>query len=401
MWFAESKEQVLRTLAVKPADGLTYAEAKERLEKYGENKLRGKPKKSPVGLFIKHLQDTLIYVLLAAAAITVFIGEYMDAIIILGVIIINAAIGVFQEYKAGKEIEALMKLSSPLAVVRRGGSIYEIRSEEVVPGDIVILEAGGQVPADLRIIKSANLHIEESALTGESVPAEKDSDASFRDTKIMLSDLSNMAFMSTFVTSGRGEGVVVGTGMATEIGRIATIIDAAVDKTTPLQKRLNDFGRRLGILTVCVCLIMFAISFLQGRDFFDMFLTAISLTVSAIPESLPAIVAIVMAMGAIRMSKINAIVKQLSAVETLGAVNIICADKTGTLTQNKMTVVKSYTINHLKDVPVIGQYMSSDSDEAKLINSLVLCSDATIGDDKRSGDPTEIALIVLGNKFNL
>lgn len=402
MWFTKSREEVLKEFAVDPAAGLSSEEAQYRLAKYGENKLKGKPKKGLAALFFAQLQDMLIYVLLGATVITVLIGEYVDAIIILSVVVLNAVIGVVQEFKAEKAIEALQKMTTPKAVVRRDGEVKEINSEEVVPGDIVIIDAGRYVPADLRLIESVNLQIEESALTGESVPADKNADELHEDPKTPLGDKSNMAFMSTLATYGRGEGVVVASGMETEVGKIAKILDEDHDELTPLQKRLEELGKVLGFFAIGICALIFVIALFQKRDLFEMFLTAISLAVAAIPEGLAAIVAIVLALGVTRMSKINAIVKKLPAVETLGSVNIICSDKTGTLTQNKMTVVKTYTANNLADVPKVGSdFRITNIDKINLIKTLVLCSDATYENGEGTGDPTEIALVVLGERFNL
>lgn len=401
MWFSKSQSDVMKEFGVNPAVGLSEAEVKNRLEKYGMNKLKGKPKKSLVSLFLSQLKDMLIYVLLAAAVITMIIGEYADSIIILLVIILNAVIGVFQEYKAEKAVEALQKMTTPRSVVRRGGMIKEINSEELVPGDIIILDAGRFVPADLRLIESANLQIEESALTGESVPTSKNANALFADPKTPVGDKANMAFLSTLVTYGRGEGVVVATAMETEIGMIAKILEGDNDEMTPLQRRLDELGRILGFLAIGICALIFIIALIQKRDLFEMFLTAISLAVAAIPEGLAAIVAIVLALGVTRMSKINAIVKKLPAVETLGSVNIICSDKTGTLTQNKMTVVKQYTSGNLMDISQSEANLTATSDQNDLVKSFVLCSDATYVNGQGTGDPTEIALIILGDKFNL
>ncbi len=401
MWFSKSQEEVLQELGVDPARGLSENEVKKRMEQFGLNKLKGKPKKSLISLFLAQLKDMLIYVLLAAAVITFVIHEYADSIIIILVIVLNAVIGVVQEYKAEKAVEALQKMTTPKSLVKRDGKAVEINSEEVVPGDIVILDAGRYVPADMRLTESANLQIEESALTGESVPTNKNASKIFEDPKTPVGDKANMAFLSTLVTYGRGEGVVVATAMDTEIGKIAKILEADNEEMTPLQKRLDELGKILGFLAIGICLLIFVIALIQKRDLFEMFLTAISLAVAAIPEGLAAIVAIVLALGVTRMSKINAIVKKLPAVETLGSVNIICSDKTGTLTQNKMTVVKQYTHKSLTDVGITASGLSPLSDDADLIKSLVLCSDATYENGQGTGDPTEVALIVLGDKFNL
>ncbi|MDF2801832.1 MAG: ATPase [Anaerocolumna sp.] len=401
MWFSKSQDEVLRELNVNPLTGLSSKEADERLLKYGANKLKGKPKKSLLILFFSQLKDMLIYVLLGAAVVTIFIHEYVDAFIILFVVILNAVIGVVQEAKAEKAVEALQKMTTPRSLVRRDSEVKEINSEDVVPGDIIILDAGRYVPADLRLIESANLQIEESALTGESVPSEKNAVKVLADPKLPIGDKENMAFMSTLATYGRGEGVVVATAMDTEIGKIAKILDEDNNELTPLQKRLEELGKILGFLAIGICVFIFVVALIQKRDLFEMFLTAISLAVAAIPEGLAAIVAIVLALGVTKMSKINAIVKKLPAVETLGSVNIICSDKTGTLTQNKMTVVKSYTLNNLKDINTSGPVHEPTEDEKELIKSFVLCSDATYENGQGTGDPTEVALIILGNRFHL
>ena len=401
MWFSKSLEDVLSEFSVDPSIGLSDIEAKKRLEKYGMNQLKGKPKKSLISLFLSQLKDMLIYVLLAAAIITMIIGEYTDSIIILMVIILNAVIGVFQEAKAEKAVEALQKMTTPKSVVRRNGMTLEINSEEVVPGDIIILDAGRFVPADLRLLETANLQIDESALTGESVPSSKNATMILADPKTPIGDKVNMAFLSTLTTYGRGEGVVVATAMQTEIGKIAAILDEDNNEMTPLQKRLDELGRILGYLAIGICALIFVIAIIQKRDLFDMFLTAISLAVAAIPEGLAAIVAIVLALGVTRMSKINAIVKKLPAVETLGSVNIICSDKTGTLTQNKMTVVQQFVSGKSIEVSATSVNLLPSADEKELIRSFVLCSDATYINGQGTGDPTEIALVILGDKYNL
>ncbi len=401
MWFTKSQQQVLEALKVDQQQGLSTDEAQKRLEQYGENKLKGKPKKKLIVLFFAQLKDMLIYVLLGAAVITIAIGEYIDATIILLVVVLNAVIGVVQEFKAEKAIEALQKMTTPKSLVRRNGEAIEINSELIVPGDIIIIDAGRFIPADLRLIESANLQIEESALTGESVPSEKDAKQIFTAPKMPIGDKANMAFMSTMVTYGRGEGVVVATAMETEMGKIAKILDEDIEELTPLQKRLEELGKTLGFLAIGICALIFVVALFQKRDLFEMFLTAISLAVAAIPEGLPAIVAIVLALGVTRMSKINAIVKKLPAVETLGSVNIICSDKTGTLTQNKMTVVKHYTLDNFQNLEASTEKLQADANTEALITSFVLCSDATYENGLSTGDPTEVALVIMGDRYEL
>ena len=403
MWFTKSQEAVLKELNVNSKTGLSTEEAKKRLEKYGLNKLKGKPKKSLLQLFLAQLKDVLIYVLIGAAVINIIAHGsegIPDALIILAVVLINALVGVIQESKAEKALEALQQMTAPKSLVRRNGEVIEINSEELVPGDILIIDAGRYIPADVRLIESANLQIQESSLTGESVPSEKNADFITSDEKISVGDKENMAFMSTIAIYGRGEGVVVATAMDTEIGKIAKILDEDENMLTPLQIKLEELGKTLGYGALAICGIIFVVGMLQGRQVVEMFMTSISLAVAAIPEGLVAIVAIVLSLGVKSMSRKNAIVRKLPAVETLGAVNIICSDKTGTLTQNKMTVVKTYTLNNLKDISD-ERNQKANVDETELIRSFVLCSDASIDGGQDIGDPTEVALVVLGDKFNL
>ena len=362
--------------------GLTNAEYVKRLLENGENKLEEGETKSVFALLFEQLKDVLVIVLLISSVITVIVKhEYMDAIIILLVVLINAVIGLFQEIKAEKALTSLKNMTSPKAIVIREGMKIEIDSKNVVIGDLVVLDAGRYVPADLRLIESFNLQIEESSFTGESVPANKNA-KNILDENTGIADMTNMAFMSTLVTYGRGLGIVVGTGNKTKIGEIAKLLTKEEEKT-PLQKKMNKLGKTLGYIAIAICMAIFFIGILQGREIIEMLITAISLAVAAIPEGLVAIIAIVLALGVTRMSKKNAIIKKLPAVETLGSVNFICSDKTGTLTQNKMTVVKSYT---------------KDINEYNMIKSLVLCSDADIVDNVSVGDPTEVAFIAYGIK---
>ena len=397
MWYKKSKNEILQELDVDEKNGLSSTEALRRLEKYGKNKLETKKKKTLFKQFLSQLKDVMIYILIIAAMISAFLGEISDALIILLVIIINAVIGVIQESKAEKALDALKELSTPKALVKRDGSLKEILSEDIVPGDIVIIDAGRYIPGDLRLIDTANLKIEESAFTGESVPSEKD--ASFLpDKEIPIGDQNNMAFMSTLATYGRGVGVVVGTGMNTEIGKIAKMIEQEENDETPLQKKLSELGKILGFLAVGICILIFIISFFQGRDLLEMFLTSISLAVAAIPEGLPAIVAIVLALGVQRMVKKNAIIRKLPAVETLGSVSIICSDKTGTLTQNKMTVTTVYTNDsYIKE----SEFNLNDNESKLLVDCMVLCNDATYSEKSQTGDPTEIALLESPFKLNI
>ena len=390
LWYTCSKEEVLEKLQVDQYTGLTSSEAKKRLEQYGPNKLREQKKKTILQMFASQLTDWLIYVLFAAVVITVFMGEYIDSIIILLVIVLNAVMGVVQEVKAGNAIEALQKMSAPKALVRRDGQVKEVDSEELVPGDILILDAGRFVAADVRLIETANLQIEESSMTGESVPSEKDA-LLILDEKTPLGDRENLAFMTSMVTYGRGEGVVYGTGMNTEVGTIAGIINKEEDAKTPLEKRLNELGKTLGKLAIGICLFIFIISVIQGRDLTEMFLISVSLAVASIPEGLAAIVAVVLSIGVTNMSKRNAIIRRLPAVETLGSVNYICSDKTGTLTQNKMTVVKRFMLGG-----------NADGAQSQLLaKAMILCSDATWDGKKGTGDPTEIALLVFGDRLKI
>ena len=400
MWFTKSNEEVLNELDVDLLQGLSEEEAKIRLEKYGANKLLAKKKKTILQLFIAQLQEWLINILFAAVVITLFMGEYIDSVIILLVIIVNAVLGVVQEVKAGKAIEALQKMSFPKALVRRNGEVKEVDSEKIVPGDIIILDAGRFIAADIRLIESANLQIEESALTGESVPSEKDASLLQTDPKTPLADRANTAFMSTMVTNGRGVGVVVETGMNTEVGKIANIINSEEKSKTPLEIRLDQLGKTLGKIAIGICVFIFLIALLQGRELVEMFLMSVSLAVAAIPEGLAAIVAVVLSIGVTSMSKKNAIIKKLPAVETLGSVNIICSDKTGTLTQNKMTVQRYFNLDGEITVER-GKENAATEDVKLLAKAMVLSSDATYENGNGTGDPTEIALLLLGDDLGI
>lgn len=400
MWFLKSKEEVIAELNTNPLQGLTEEEAKIRLEKYGKNRLSATKKKSVLRLFFEQLKQWLIYVLFAAVVITMFMGEYIDSIIILLVIFTNAILGVVQEVKAGKAIQALQKMTLTKVLVRRTGETREIDSEEVVPGDVLILDTGRMIAADLRLIESVGLQIEESTLTGESLPAQKDATAQFTNSKTPLGDQSNSAFMSTLVTKGRGVGIVVETAMNTQVGEIAKSIDSDQEVKTPLEIRLDKLGKMLGKVAIGICALIIVITFFQGRDMADMFLIAVSMAVAAIPEGLAAIVAVVLSVGVTGMSKQNAIIKRLAAVETLGSVNVICTDKTGTLTQNKMTV--TLYANLEGQVPIENGKDNQTSDFVEFMaKAFVLSSDASYENGEGTGDPTEIALLVFADQVRM
>ena len=405
-WFNETVAETVKCLETDEEKGLNSSEVESRKEKYGLNELAAKKKKSTFVKFLEQFKDFMIIVLIISAVISGIVGVKQegisgitDTVIILVVVIVNAIIGVLQENKAEKSLEALQKLSSHVAKVIRNGKLEVVQSKELVPGDIVILETGDYVPADLRIIEAVNLKAQESALTGESVPVEKMA-ARIEDERIGLGDRINMLFSSSLITYGRGKAVVVETGMNTEVGKIADIINSAEEGETPLQGKLNKLGKTLGIVALIICFAIFGIGLLYGKDVIEMFLTAVSLAVAAIPEGLPAVSTIVLAIGVQRMVKKNAIVKKLPAVETLGSATVICSDKTGTLTQNKMTVEKIYYNNKLHDVKTFKRKLG-DEDLNKLIYTCMLCNDTKITEnDKLAGDPTETALVDLGFKLD-
>lgn len=393
MYTKQSTAEVIRQMESSQTSGLAAKEVVTRQKQYGPNRLEEQKKKSVIMLFVEQLNDPLIFILMAAIAISLFLKEAGDAAIIAAVIILNSTVGIVQEGKARKAIEALQKLTSPKALVRRDGQEYEVASEQLVPGDIVLLEAGRQIPADLRLLSVYNLKVEESALTGESVPVEKTTGALTEDEK-GIGDRTNMAYMSTEVTYGRGEGIVTATGMQTEIGRIANLIEKGSGELTPLQRRLADLGKVLSFLAVGICAFLFVVAVLQKRDVGDMLLTAISLAVAAVPEGLAAIVTIVLALSVSRMVKVGTIVRRLPSVETLGAVNTVCSDKTGTLTQNRMTVKECYVDGHI----VEAECLQAEKHNF-LLEACALCNDAS-NEDKRLGDPTELALLDLAVLHN-
>ena len=401
-WFNKSKEETAQELKSNLEKGLTKEEVNQRYEQYGYNELKAKKKKSLAQKFFEQFKDFMIIVLIIAAIVSGAVGiaegeGITDTIIILIVVIVNAIIGVMQENKAEKSLEALQKLSSHVAKVIRNGELVVLPSRELVPGDVVVLETGDFIPADLRLIEAINLKSQESALTGESVPVEK-IEAVIEEKEVGIGDRTNMLFSSSLVTYGRGKGIVVETGMNTEVGKIAGIINETADTQTPLQNKLNKLGKTLGIAALVICAIIFVIGMLYGKEPIHMFMTAVSLAVAAIPEGLAAVSTIVLAIGVQRMVKRNAIVKRLPAVETLGSATVICSDKTGTLTQNKMTVQKVFCDDQVLEV---GNIKDITEDMRKLIYTSMLCNDTKVdGQQKLSGDPTETALVDLGFKLN-
>ena len=450
-WFNKENDEIEKELETNLNEGLSSSQVEEKRQKYGFNELKAKKKKSLFIKFLEQFKDFMIIVLIVAAIVSGIVG-YMegegitDSIIILIVVIVNAIIGVVQESKAEKSLEALQKLSSHVAKVVRNGKVEVVQSRELVPGDLVVLDTGDYVPADLRIIESVNLKSQESSLTGESVPVDKNSEV-LKNDKVGIGDRTNMLFSSSLITYGRGKGIVVETGMNTEVGKIATIINDTEGTATPLQIKLNKLGKTLGIAALAICIVIFIIGILYGKDIIDMFMTAVSLAVAAIPEGLAAVSTIVLAIGVQRMVKKNAIIKKLPAVETLGSATVICSDKTGTLTQNKMTVQKVFVngkivevaelagikqtvetqSNNVKDSKIeknnqeklennknneaehttmatadIMQSNKYSSELQKLINVSILCNDTKIGDSNTlTGDPTETALIDLGFKLKI
>ena len=400
MYEMKTVADTLRMLETDKDKGLTRREAMERRAKYGANRLESQEQKSLGQMIAEQLNDPLILILVVAMAISLMLHELGDAVIIVTVVVLNAAVGIIQEGKAGKAVEALKKISSPQAVVLREGDRVKIAAEELVQGDIVLLEAGNMVPADLRLIETNGVCVEESTLTGESVPVEKEAEhvvETSGDNSCM-----NMAYMSTYVTKGRGMGVVTATGMDTRIGHIAGMLHEGKEKLTPLQVKLGELGKLLSALAVGICIFLFVVAVLQKRDVGEMLLTSVSLAVAAVPEGLPAIVTIVLALSVSRMVRAKTIVRKLSSVETLGAVEVVCSDKTGTLTQNKMTVTECYLEGKLSGREQLctlfagaGQKMAPDSAESHFLTGSVLCNDGMLKGEEKLGDPTELALLYM------
>src|SRR3989338_3342290 len=392
-WYQMTEDELYKELKT-GRNGLSADESQKRLSQYGHNRLEEKPGKSPLLIFFEQFTNILILILIVAAVISAFIGDLTDTIVILAIVLLNAVIGFFQEYRAEGALAALKKLEIPAATIIRDGKHQQIPATEIMPGDIVVLTAGEIVPADIRLIESPNLMIDESSLTGESTPVEKSTNIISEETS--LADRRNMTFKGTVITYGRGVGVVVTTGMSTELGRIAYLLQETEKIKAPLQIKLDVMGKRLAVVALLLCLIIFIAGVWRGESLQLMSLTAISLAVAAIPESLPAVITIVLALGAYRMSKVNALIRKLPAVETLGCVTAICSDKTGTLTQNKMKVEFIYDGKELKK-----KWSLDTSDMNLIFKAMTLCNDASIDSDKGIGDPTEIALLKAESKLGI
>ena len=403
-YFSSKAEQVLQSLQTDPAQGLSAAEAARRLEQHGANVLREKKKKTNLQRFLDQFKDVMILILIAAAIVSFVIacvegnpGEFFEPALILLIVILNAVMGMLQESKAEKALDALKSMSAPHARVLRDGTEQIIDAASLVPGDIIRLEAGDFVPADARLLHSAGLKSEESALTGESVPSEKDAQEPVA-ADAALGDRVNMVFSGCSVTYGTATAVVTATGMQTEMGKIAGLLSGEEETQTPLQKKLASLGKILGFVALGACAIIFVVGLLNGIDVLEIFMTSVSLAVSAIPEGLPAIVTIVLSIGVQRMVKKNAIIRRLPAVETLGSASVICSDKTGTLTQNRMTLQKAYLDGAAEIID------SGDAAARTLVRTAALCCDGAVtfeadGTVTHIGDPTETAIVFAAHQF--
>lgn len=417
-WFALPAAEVAETLQVDPQRGLSTREVEDRRQKYGINALKEKPPRSILSMFIDQLKETLILILIAAAVVSGALGEWIDSIVILVIVILNAVLGVVQENKAEQALQALKEMTKATVKVLREGQVSQVNVEELVPGDIVLLEAGDAIPADARLLEAASFMVNEAALTGESVPVEKDVPV-LEKSEVPIAERHNMIFMGTYATGGRAKAVVTGTGMNTELGKIAQMLDEGAPDPTPLQQQLARLGKTLGKAAGAIVVVVFLTGLLRGGELLEMFMTAVALAVAAIPEGLPAVVTIVLALGVTRMSKRNAVIRRLPAVETLGVATYICSDKTGTLTKNEMTTTDIYLPSGTFQVTGTGYDPQGDflteagetfdpaanRDLQLLLLGAALNTDARLVRKEKGyqiiGDPTEGALVVAAAKAGL
>ena len=399
-WHTRTKEEVLKDLETSPR-GLSDAEAAQRLDKYGQNRLAEKGRKSPFKMLFQQFTETMVLILIAAAVVSFLLGKTTEGVAILAIVVLFGFLGFLQEYRAEKAMAALNRMVVPKVRVRRNGATKEISANHLVPGDVVDFEAGNVIPADIRILESFNLKTQEAALTGESEPVDKSAEP-ISEEDVPLGDRINMAYMGTVVTYGRGVGMIAETGMNTELGKIANLIGTVESKKTPLQSKLDKLGKLLALIGIAAAALIFGLGVLLGEEVADMFLTGVSVAVAVVPEGLPAVVTITLALGGQRMLKRNALIRKLPAVETLGSVTVICSDKTGTLTQNKMAVtvmdLPGYTVTY-DPSPAIDEQHKEALDFALAVS--VLCNDASLekgtertSNEKVIGDPTEVALLI-------
>jgi len=392
-------EEVLQRLDTDPEVGLSEQAAAERLAEVGPNVLPEPPKEGLLVKFVRQFSDFLVILLLVAVVLSAALGEYKDAAVITLILLLNAALGLWQEVRAEKAMKALKEMQVPQCTVLREGKQRTLPATDLVPGDVLILQSGDKIPADARLVEAASLATIEAALTGESTPTDKQAQVKL-SPETPLGDRANLLFMGTAIARGRGKALVTATGQETELGHIATLLSEEADEATPLQRRVSTLGKQLGIAALGVCVVVFAAGVFHHQPLTEMFLAAVSLAVAAIPEGLPAVIAINLALGAQQMAKSNALVRKLPAVETLGSITVICTDKTGTLTQNKMTVVSTVAAGEPLEIPETTTTQALPETVDLLLKAACLCNDATLEGETSTGDPTEVALLAAARQFS-